>query len=74
MKNLFNVSFGSFADIGTDLKDVRFAPRNDIADPRRPREVGHFLPTFRKAHSASRATTSPPTTAVCFICSTGCAG
>ena len=59
----------------------------DIADPAHPRLLARLemppgthsrsaisCPTLPRARSASRATTSPPTTAACFICSTGCAG
>jgi hypothetical protein len=46
----------------------------DIADPRRPRDVSHFLPDVPQARSASTVTTSPQTSPVCLICSTGCAG
>ena len=45
----------------------------DIADPAHPRLLARLeMPPGTR--SASRATTSPPTTAVSFICSTGCAG
>jgi hypothetical protein len=59
------------AESGHPTDRLAFPPS---ADPRWPREVGHFLPDVPEGSQRVQSNASPSTTAVCFICSTGCAG